>query len=484
MQTVGSSREPDEIAQLLKQANNIITQNKAQLNLLPVKSDDEVAIEAFLKTISNAQIRVVGPEKIFGSLFDKIGFNKIPSELFRHIVIARLAYPVSKLKTVDYLMRYQGIKINKNAIYRFLDELNSKYKASVEKISYNYTKRILKEISIVFYDMTTLYFEAEDEDDLRKIGFSKDGKFQHPQIMIGLIVGKGGYPIGYDIFEGNTFEGHTLLPILNKIKKKYSISKFTVVADSALLSNSNLQYLRKDKYDFIIGARIKNESEVIKSEILKLRADITDGGSFEIKRSDNTRLIVSYSSRRAKKDAKNREKGIKRLKVLIKSGKLTKNSINNRGYNKFLTLQGNTTVSLNEDKIQHDASWDGLKGYITNTKLSVDTVIENYQNLWKIEQAFRISKTDLRIRPIFHYRKHRIEAHICISFVAYTIYKELERMLEINKADISVKRASELTHTMYQIEYLPLSSPVPIKIPLKMDPEQQLIANIIINSKF
>ena len=149
-------------------------------------------------------------------------FNEIKNTLFRHITIARLAYPASKLKTVDYLYRYLGIDISEDKIYRFLDELNKTYKEKVEKIAYQNTKKHLGgTISVVFYDMTTLYFEAEDEDDLRKIGFSKDGKFQCPQIMLGLLVGKNGYPIGYDIFEGNTFEGHTLIPILEKIQKVY-----------------------------------------------------------------------------------------------------------------------------------------------------------------------------------------------------------------------------------------------------------------------
>ncbi len=127
-------------------------------------------------------------------------------------------YPTSKLKTVDYLQRYQGKTILIDRIYRFLDRLNDKYKDRAEQIAFRYSQSILGCISVVFYDVTTLYFENEDEDDLRKIGFSKDGKFEHPQIMLGLLVGENGYPIGFDIFKGNTFEGHTLLPVLESIK--------------------------------------------------------------------------------------------------------------------------------------------------------------------------------------------------------------------------------------------------------------------------
>ena len=133
---------------------------------------------------------------IFGTLFDRIGFNAIPDEMFRHITMARLAYPVSKLKTVDYLSRYRGIQKSVDEIYLFLDRLAGRHKGQAETVAYEYTKRRLGKVSIVFYDMTTLYFEAEDEDDFRKIGFSKDGKFQHPQIMLGLLVGERGLPIG------------------------------------------------------------------------------------------------------------------------------------------------------------------------------------------------------------------------------------------------------------------------------------------------
>ncbi len=482
IQTIGTSKDPNEIEKFWLQAKSLILHPPDQLSLLPTKTVPELSVDLFLEKISNNQISVIGPELIFGKLFDDIGFNKIPNELFRHLTVARLAYPVSKLKTVDYLKRYQGIDINKNSIYRFLDELHSKHKDKVEKIAYEYTKRILKDITVVFYDMTTLYFEAEDEDDLRKIGYSKDGKFQHPQIMLGLLVGKEGYPIGYDIFEGNTFEGHTLLPVLAGIKNKYSISQFTVVADSALLSSDNLRKLKEHDYQFIIGARIKNESKEFQSKILELSQKISDGESFEIARGDGSRLIVSYSFKRAKKDAANREKGISRLKKQIKSGKLTKDKINCRGYNKFLALSGSTTVTLDEAKIQQDALWDGLKGYVTNTDLSADEVIQNYKNLWKIEYAFRISKTDLRIRPIFHYRKRRIEAHICISFVAYTIYKELERLLLAANSSISVKRAAELTHTMYQLVYEYPGSPNPSKTLLKMDPQQLEVFNLVHSS--
>ncbi len=217
----------------------------------------------------------------------------------------------------------------------------------------------------------------------------------------------------------------------------------------------------------------------IRNEILKQTRDIKDGEGIAIKRPDGTRLIVTYSDKRQKKDAYNRERGLKKLKIRVKSGRLTKQSINNRGYNKFLTLKGSIEVEIDEGKVKEDECWDGLKGYITNTRLKPDKIVENYSHLWQIEKAFRISKTDLKIRPIYHYRKKRIEAHILIAFVAYTIYKELERLLAKYNAGFSPKRASELTHTMYALECVLPYAPGLQTIILKMDEEQQILYKII-----
>lgn len=239
-QTIGSSCDPNMIERLVRKAHALLHPASAvQPPLFATLPPDDAVVENFLDTVASMHIRTIGPELIFGVLFDRMGFGAIPQELFRHLVIARLAYPTSKLKTADYLRRYKGIETEVHAIYRFLDALDQRYKQYVERIAYEYTRRILGVISIVFYDMTTLYFEAEDEDDLRKIGYSKDGKFQHLQIMLGLLVGRGGFPIGYDIFEGNTFEGHTLIPTLEKVHKKYGFEKPVVVADAALLSKDN-----------------------------------------------------------------------------------------------------------------------------------------------------------------------------------------------------------------------------------------------------
>jgi len=479
VKTIGSATVLQKIEGLKKQAHQEIKELKKQLELFESKNDK--LVEKVFESLQNSNIRTVGPELIFGKIFDHIGFDKINEEMFRHLVISRLAFPLSKLKTSEYLYRYQGVSLGIDSIYRFLDKLNNRLKPQVERIAFEHTKRVVGgEINVVFYDMTTLYFEASDEDDLRKTGFSKDGKHQHPQIFLGLLVALGGYAIGYDIFEGNTYEGHTLIPFLEKISKKFNLEKPVVIADSGLLSKSNITALEGKKYEYILGARIKNETEKVKAKILSRQ--YSDGDTISIELPDDKRLIINYSDKRAAKDAYNRQRGLKRLEKRIKSGKLTKSNINNRGYNKYLKLDGEISIEIDYNKFNQDQQWDGLKGYITNTKLNDKEVIENYQNLWHIERAFRMSKTDLRIRPIYHHLIDRIEAHICISFTAYSIYKELERVLYKEKSKLSIKKAAELTHNMYQITYqLPESKQIKQKL-LGMDEQQQELYEIVLKN--
>jgi transposase len=455
LKTVGCSKDKTEIELLIKKAQGLIPLLENQYEFDFGNSSFDESILSFIKKKESFKISNVGPELVLGQIFNTIGFDIIKESLFKELVLSRLVYPGSKLKTIHYLKRHKGINISVQSVYDFLDKLHAKYKEIVEEIVFKHTKRILKTISIVFYDMTTIYFEAEDEDDLRKIGFSKDGKFQKPQIMLGLLVGEDGYPIGYDIFKGNTFEGHTLLPIIEKTQSKYKLKENPIVtADSGLLSKINLNMLMEKKYKFIIGARIKNEEIEIKNEILKRAKGLKHGDSFVITKHDKIKLIVSYSDNRAKKDKSNREKGIKRLNEKIILGKLNKTAINNRGYNKFLRIKNKIEVEINEIKVEEDKLWDGLKGYITNTNLNPKDVIANYAHLWKIEKAFRISKTDLRIRPIYHYRKRRIEAHICICFVAYAIWKELERLLKKHKINMTPEKAIEQLETIYQAKII------------------------------
>lgn len=475
LKTIGcanTNREEELMTLLAKTEMEKISGNQS----LFVEYDDLV-VENFVNSIANDHLQIIGTELILGKIYDKIGYLKdVGLDYFRNLVLCRLVYPGSKLKTVKYFKRHLNIDVSVYTIYRFLDELNSKLKTSIEQVTFEYTKKLLRgKVGVVFYDMTTLYFEASEEDDYRVPGFNKDGKHQQPQIMIGLLVSNHGYPIGYQIFEGNTSETKTLIPVLELFQEKFSINKPIIIADAALLSEKNLQALQDNKYQYIIGARIKNETNVIKQKILEL--NVVENKPKELK-CKNGRLILSYSPKRAYKDNKNRQKGLKRLEKRLKSGKLTKEHINNRGYNKYLKLTGEINIAIDYNEYDNDRVWDGLKGYVTNTNLTRKQIIGNYSQLWQIEKAFRISKTDLRIRPVYHRLKERIEAHICICFTAYAIYKELERLLRVNKIDISPEKAIEQIKEIKQLRYvLPKSQQVKTQI-LKPSEIQSTLLNM------
>jgi len=446
VKTLGSSSDAEMIEQYYQKAQEAIPRLFNQLTLFEATEPTPK-----IGDLCNDDIRIVGPELVFGKIFDFIGFSKIPDQLFKDLVISRITHPGSKLRLSEYLRENRNREVSADNIYYFLDKLATKYKKQVEDISFSYTQKLLEgKIGVVFYDMTTIYFESSKPDDFRMSGFSKDGKHQHPQIYLGLLVGKNGYPIGYDIFEGNIYEGHTLIPMLEKFERRFRLERPIVVADAGLLSNKNIEALKAFGYKFIIGARIKNESASIIEQIKQLK--LGDKKVVKIEKQDGTTLYISYSGKRAEKDLSNRRRGLKRLERSLGSGRLTKSNINKRGYNKYLKMQGELKIEIDYEKFDADASWDGLKGYITNTKLSGDQVIENYNNLWKIERAFRISKTDLKIRPIYHRLRDRIEAHICISFVSYILYKELERILYNEVPDISINTAINQINKMYEIK--------------------------------
>ena len=474
VQNFGVAKSIEKQESLIKQAQCWVHERTRSLRLDLYNEDKQV--KQLLDSIQS--LRRQGLELVLGKVFDEIGFNKIADPIFRQLVLYRLIYPASKLKTTEYLYRYHGVDWDENKVYRYLDKLHHSQKESVQQISYQHTVEVLNgEPQVVFYDVTTVYFEAEQEDELRRTGFSKEGKHQNPQIVLGLLVSKNGYPLAYEIFEGSKFEGHTLLPVIDAFKTKYHLEKLVIVADAGLLSNLNIELLVNNKYEFILGARIKNENKVLQQQILSQK--FKNGDTKVFIKPDGTRLIISYSDKRATRDAFNRERGLKRLEKHLDKGRLTKKYLNNKGYNKYLKLEGEVTIAIDYEKYKEDARWDGLKGYITNSTLSNDEVLENYNQLWHIEKAFRTSKTDLKVRPVYQRLSRRIEAHICLVFAAYKVYKELERQLKILQSPMNVNKVIEIAESIFQIEIQTPISKTTIKKTLLLNEEQRLLAKIL-----
>jgi len=451
---VGVSSDPVTIEELHRQGLLWIKEKTALSDMPDIFEEyekekfDRDAVDYFFNQID--QILLNGTQLILKQVFKLTGFDRIEDHEFRQLVISRICQPLSKSATVDYLRSHFGEEVQLYQLYEYLDKLHDTQKEVVEKISVEHTRKILGgSIGLVFYDVTTLYFETDYGDDLRRRGFSKDGKHALPQIVLGLLVSDGGYPLAYSIHEGNKYEGHTMLPVVEEFVKKFDLKDFIIVADSGLMSKENIKLLEEGKYKYILGARIKNESEEIKQWIFSLEKK--DGCFHELGKLPKCRLIVGYSEKRARKDAYNRDKGLKRLEKEYQNGSLSKEKINQRGYNKFLDISDDVKVNINYAKVKDDERWDGWKGYLTNTDLPAERICEQYGSLWQVERAFRITKGTLELRPMFHFSEKRIKAHVCICFVAYKVYKELERILKTSNMNMSVDKVLEIAKTIVTI---------------------------------
>lgn len=464
IKSFGSSSDEAALVELESTARQWAEENEYGSSLFPPDGASEY--DAIFASIGQDQLRLVGPDLIYGRLFERIGFGTVQTsdnELFKSLVVTRLYHPGSKLKTIRYMSYFMNRSYSEDKVYRFLDNLcwrtkdghkegSHDVKYEVERITYEQTRRVLGgTVSVVFYDTTTMYFESR-EDDNRIPGWSKDGKSANPQIVLGLLVGPGGNPIGYEMHPGNTYEGHTMIPIIEKLRERFKFPKPIVIADAGLLSKENIRDLEDGGYEYILGSRIRSQSEEFKSKVASL--GLSNGQSATIALTGNRRMVITMSDARKRKNEADRQKGIERLKKRFKTDKLTKDKLNNRGYNRFLSLSGDATITIDYGKIESDAKLDGYKGYTTNCSLPDSQIVEQYGYLFMIERAFRFCKTDLDIRPMYHRLYNRIEAHVCICFVAYTIMLELERILTAASSSITLDRARFLAEKIYQIDYV------------------------------
>lgn len=273
---IGIGRSSEEIDELtLKGREWIYRENERRHPRLDLFGEERerckkelMNAERMLSCITNISIN--GADMILDHVFDKVGFNRIEDTVFRQLVKARLAYPASKAATVDYLKNHFDEDVSLSRIYRYLDKLSDSQHNIVQDISVLHTRNILGgHIGVLFYDVTTVYFEADYEDELRKAGYSKEGRHKNPQIILGLLVSIGGYPLAYCVHEGNKYEGHTMLPVVTEFVRTYELDDFIVVADSGLMNGHNIADLEANGYKYIIGAKIKNESIQVKRWILE-----------------------------------------------------------------------------------------------------------------------------------------------------------------------------------------------------------------------
>lgn len=413
---IGSGSTDEQIHALKLAAQDFINQYSPTLPLFEDSKSDNLLL---LNRSEFLGVYYTFFHEVTSALILKIGLNKINKKLLLDLVIIRILEPASKLHSIELLNTYFGLQHRRQSYYKYAPkwlDLKTKVEDIVvqfarQKYAFNY--------DLLFYDVTTLYFETFQEDELRQNGFSKDNKSQQPQILIGLMVSEEGFPVGYEVFSGSTFEGHTILAVVKEFIKKYAVKEFTVVADAAMISAENVRELLKNDINYIVGARLGNINAKLIEQIDK-SLPRQDGEDIRIK-TDNGFLICSYSATRYRKDKYEMEKQIEKAKALI--GRPSKNK-----KLKFTKSSGEK-IEINKALIEKTKKLLGVKGYYTNLGEEVvnnKMVIERYHELYKIEQAFRISKNDLQTRPIFHFKEQPIKLHILICFMALVISKHIE----------------------------------------------------------
>lgn len=403
MQHIGSAHNDAELEELMAIAQEWIKDYTKQLSVFPDESPNKL-LHLNHCTFIGVQYRYFYEQITL--IQERFGFDQLPS-LLNDLVCMRIFEPASKLRSLELLEQFFGIKHNRKSYYKIAPEC-IELKETVESKVVTFAQEYYSfNFDIVFYDVTTLYFETFEEDDLRKNGFSKDNKSQQPQILIALMVSKEGFPTGYEIFSGNTFEGHTIIPVVKSFIERNKVKEFTVVADAAMISSENITQLTQNNINYIVGARLGN----ISTDLLKIidkKMDRQDGKSIRIK-TELGYLICSYSAVRYRKDLYEMNKQIEKAKQVIATPSKVKKT-------KF-TQNNKQQIELNEALIEKTKKLLGIKGYYTNLEektVNNKTIIERYHELYRIEQAFRVSKNDLQARPIFHFKEQPIKLHILI----------------------------------------------------------------------
>jgi len=465
---LGVIKNKDDLKKLLKLAENLIS----RLEKEGLKIDQKINI----KNLKHKTTIYDGFGLAVDRLMELSEFTKVIKnikrrqkfdleEIVKLIIIQRLKYPSSKLRTYERQEDHGFCDIKLQHIYRAMDMIEDSeeefQKQAFETIS-SYSNN---SIDCFFFDVTTLYFESVIQDDIRDFGYSKDNKFNNTQIVLALAVDSYGNPIAYEVFNGNLSETKTLIPVLKKLRKRISIKNVTIVCDRGLASKTNIEALQKTKFNFVIATKLRSISKKYKINDLSLYKELPGQDqtakecrtlymTMEHPQYEDTLLISTYSPSRARKDKEDRKRFLEKLKKkLINSDETSiKKVINNSGYKKYTSIKKGSSISINQQAIDKDASWDGFHGIAVSngSKLTITNALCRYRDLWHVEETFRIAKTTLKTRPIFHWMPHRIKSHILLCFKTLFIERFLEFLLrkkEIFLTPDRIRRALEGVHT-------------------------------------
>ncbi len=406
LEHIGSSHNPEELTTLISLAREKL--KGFQMDLFS-KRENRLEIK-LRKSVSDFLYQVLNKQ------YQRLGLSKLEDTDFTNLCIARIVEPTSKLDSLLVLEELGVGGIDKNQLYRCLQRVVAKdYRKTISSLCFE--KAASKNLNLVLYDVTTLYFEIQKEDDFRRPGLSKERRLE-PQIVIGLLVDQTGFPLSLQSFEGNTAETKTILPVLEDFKLEHDLKNITVVADAAMLSRTNLESLAAYGYYFIVGSRLTKVPYDIAEFQKQVGTKFIDNQIF-VTRKDDYQIIYQYKEKRAKLDIKNIDLQVAKAERMVKGLTPVKR-------NRFVTLKSETKT-INEELINKAYALAGIKGYVTNLNIPPQEVINAYHELFNVEKSFRMAKSDLKARPIFHRKRDAIEAHLTIVFACLAIIRRIEK---------------------------------------------------------
>lgn len=373
----------------------------------------------------------LGYHEVFGELYRQLGFervwgvrNRMAGRLFRQAVLMRLAAPGGSKSSHARLSLDHGVEVAVEKFYRMMDKIDAKRIRRLQSIVCEEVEGLLGgEVEVVFFDVTTLYFASDTEDDLRKKGWSKDGKPRRVQVVLGLFQSMEGLALGYEVFPGNTADVSALEPSIEGLRKRMKLGRVVFVGDAGMLSKKNLEVLERRGYDWVVGARLRSLSEEIQDMLFEHEdwKEVGDGKRLADIEVNGGRLVLRRCGKRARKDARDREEALEKLHKRIEGG------IKGNGRRgRYLKIESGA-VSIDEEAVERDEKFDGLHGVWTSLGEghSAEDVYRHYGELWRIEEGFRVMKHTMAVRPVFHWTQRRVEAHIAICFAAFSMLRIL-----------------------------------------------------------
>ena len=390
---------------------------------------------------------IEGVHEIGGLMFDEmyqgLFASKRLSQLTKDIVLSRLVMPGSKQRSQQQLEKHFGKVHSLDAIYRLMDKVFPKIDL-IKQLTFRKTQSLFPEkIDLLLFDVTTLYFESTNTDELRNFGYSKDHRFNTTQVVLALATNQDGLPIGYELFEGNRAEVTTLLAAIASWRKLFSIDGVCFVGDRAMFTKANIALLEQHRCHYIIAAKLKKLPQPLQQQLFNdanYRPSVIGNSFGWIGELDyeGARLIVSYKSKRAHKDCQERQQILSKIEKIIGKKGNPHQLITNAGVKQFITKDKTAAISLDQDKVAQAAQWDGLHGIITNiTNDAAESLLARYSRLWAIEESFRVNKHTLQMRPIFHFKPERIHAHIALCYMTFSVLRHIQyRVNLIQKVSI------------------------------------------------